>query len=196
MEKNYIDKRDRIISTAIQIISARGMSSLTIKNIAAREHMPEEAIYRYFTGIDEILLEILKVNTKFDDSMISTVESRYTSHLDRAVEFIKLLVAFYSGYPEMAAVSLHYEELLHNVNIRDYVTGFIVKRKEYLCSEFTKAIEENEIVNTFQPDELFNIYLGSVLTEALSRRIIDVEKSYEEHLYSVINKFTNVIRIK
>ncbi len=196
MEKNYIDKRDRIISSAIQIISERGMSSLTIRNLARQEHMPEEAIYRYFAGIDEILLEILMVQTKFDDSMIATVEARYTSHLDKAVGFIKLLVSYYSGYPELAAVSLHYEELLHNINIRDYVAGFIVKRKEYLCNEFASAIAENEIMDTFKPDELFNLYLGNILVEMLSRRIMNSENAFEDHLFSVIDKITNMIRIK
>lgn len=125
MNNNFVNRKDRIIASAIEIISESGLSSLTTKTLAMKENMSESLLYRYFGGIDEVLVEVMNTFTKFDSSIIATIESKNLSHLEKALEFLKTYSIYYDGYKELAAVVLNYEEFLHNVNTREAIGASI-----------------------------------------------------------------------
>ena len=61
------DRQLEIIEAAGKILTASGVSGLTIKNLAKEMKFSESAIYRHFTSKEEIiiaLLEFLKVFRK------------------------------------------------------------------------------------------------------------------------------------
>ena len=55
MGDSFVSRKDRIIASAIEIISESGLSALTTKNLALKENMSEALMYKYFGGIDEVL---------------------------------------------------------------------------------------------------------------------------------------------
>ena len=57
MGDSFVSRKDRIIASAIEIISESGLSALTTKNLALKENMSEALMYKYFGGIDEVLVE-------------------------------------------------------------------------------------------------------------------------------------------
>ena len=57
MNNNFVNRKDRIIASAIEIISESGLASLTTKTLAMKENMSESLLYRYFGGIEEVLVE-------------------------------------------------------------------------------------------------------------------------------------------
>lgn len=56
MGDSFVSRKDRIISSAIEIISESGLSALTTKNLALKENMSETLLYKYFGGINEVLI--------------------------------------------------------------------------------------------------------------------------------------------
>ena len=106
MNNNFVNRKDRIIASAIEIISEAGLASLTTKNLAMKENMSESLLYRYFGGIEEVLVEVVDTFTKFDRSMIATVEAKEISHFERVLEMLGTLSTYYDGYYEMAAIVL------------------------------------------------------------------------------------------
>ena len=50
MNSNFVNRKDRIIASAIEIISESGLSSLNTKTLAMKENMSESLLYRYFGG--------------------------------------------------------------------------------------------------------------------------------------------------
>ena len=56
MTNSFVSRKDRIIASAIEIISEAGLTSLTTKTLAMKENMSESFLYRYFGGIDEVLV--------------------------------------------------------------------------------------------------------------------------------------------
>lgn len=71
--------------------------------------MSEAVLYRYFGSIEEVLVEVVNTYTKFDNSIIMTIESKEIPHLDKALELLKTYSTYYDGYKEISAIVLNYE---------------------------------------------------------------------------------------
>ncbi|MBD8973507.1 MAG: TetR family transcriptional regulator, partial [Clostridiales bacterium] len=89
MNNNFVNRKDRIIASAIEIISEAGLSSLNTKSLAMKENMSESLLYRYFGGIEEVLVEVIETYTKFDKSMLATIDAKNISHFDKVLELLR-----------------------------------------------------------------------------------------------------------
>lgn len=196
MSNSFVNRKDRIIASAIEIISDAGVTSLTTKTLAMRENMSESLLYRYFGGIDEVLEEVIATFLKFDKGMFATIQAKDISHLDKVLELMKMYGTYYAGYKELGAIILNYEVFLHNVNTREAIAECIAKRNQFMIEEFAAAIEEGEIIDTFSPEELADIFLGSADRDLLNRRIRNDDKPHEEFVQSIFEKIAQQIRIK
>ena len=194
MNTSFVNRKDRIVASAIEIISEAGLESLTTKTLAMKENMSESLLYRYFGGIDEVLVEVVETFVKFDKGIIATVESKDISHFEKVTEFIKTLGTYYDGYKEMAAIVLNYEGLLHNVNTRDVIANCIDMRTSFVRRELRAAMEDGEIIDTFTPEELSNIILGSCFRDLLNRRIENDHRSHSSVTTSTLQKLTELLR--
>lgn len=196
MSNSFVNRKDRIIASAIEIISDAGVTSLTTKTLAMRENMSESLLYRYFGGIEEVLEEVIATFLKFDKGMFATIQAKDISHLDKVLELLKMYGTYYAGYKELGAIILNYEVFLHNVNTREAIAECIAKRNQFMIEEFAAAIEEGEIIDTFSPEELADIFLGSADRDLLNRRIRNDDKPHEEFVQSIFEKIAQQIRIK
>jgi AcrR family transcriptional regulator len=196
MDNIFINRKDRIIASAIEIISEAGLASLTTKSLAMKENMSESLLYRYFAGIEEVLVEVVDNFTKFDKGIVATVEAKDISHIDKVLEFLKMFATYYDGYKEMTAIVLNYESFLHNVNTRDKIAGSIELRTSFVRKELKAAMEEGEIIDTFTPEELTNLFIGSTDRDLLNRRIQNDTKSHDQVIESMLDKLTDMVRIK
>ena len=194
MNNNFVNRKDRIIASAIEIISEAGLSSLNTKSLAMKENMSESLLYRYFGGIEEVLVEVIETYTKFDKSMLATIDANKISHFDKVLELLRTLGTYYAGYQEMSAIALNYEELLHNVNTREAIAHCIKMRTEFIRQHLKAAMEEGEIRDDFSPEELSNIFMGSLSRDLLNRRIEYDHTSHTQFADSMLEHLANMLR--
>lgn len=194
MNNNFVNRKDRIIASAIEIISEAGLSSLNTKTLAMKENMSESLLYRYFGGIEEVLVDVIETYTKFDKGMLATIEAKNISHFDKVLELLRTLGTYYSGYQEMGAIALNYEELLHNVNTREAIAHCIKMRTEFVRQHLKAAMEEGEIRDDFSPEELSNIFMGSLNRDLLNRRIEYDTTSHTQFADSMLEHLANMLR--
>ncbi|MCM1179087.1 MAG: TetR/AcrR family transcriptional regulator [Clostridium sp.] len=194
MTNSFVNRKDRIIASAIEIISEAGLTSLTTKTLAVKENMSESLLYRYFGGIDEVLVEVIDTFMKFDKGLLATIEAKDLSHLDKVVELLRTISTYYEGYEELGAIVLNYESFLHNVNTRDKIANCILERTDFVRRQFAAAIEEGEIIDTFSPEELADIFLGSLNRDLLNRRIRHESKTHHEIAKPMLEKLAAMVR--
>lgn len=196
MNNNFINRKDRIVASAIEIISEAGLESLTTKSLAMKENMSESLLYRYFGGIDEVLVEVIDTFTKFDKGIIATIEAKQIPHFQKVIEFMNTLGTYYAGYHEMSAIVLNYEGLLHNVNTRDAVAACIYMRTTFVRNELKAAIDSGEIIDLFTPEELANVIFGGCTRDLLNRRIVNDTRSHVDVMTSTLEKLTALLQVK
>lgn len=196
MNNSFINRKDRIIASAIEIINEAGLASLTTKTLAMKENMSESLLYRYFGGIDEVLVEVVDTYTKFDKAMLATIEAKPISHFEKVREMFRTLSTYYAGYVDMAAIVLNYEELLHNVNTRETIARCIEARTGFVRKELQAAIDDKEIVDVFTAEELACIFFGTMERDLLNRRIENDSRSHEQVAMSMLDKLESILRNK
>lgn len=196
MNSSFINRKDRIIASAIEIINEAGLASLTTKTLAMKENMSESLLYRYFGGIDEVLVEVVDTYTKFDKAMLATIEAKSISHFNKALELFRTLSTYYEGYKEMSVIVLNYEGLLHNVNTREAIAKCISMRTNFVRTEIQAAIDEKEIIDTYTAEELTCIFFGAMERDLLRRRICNDNKSHEQVASSLLEKLEMMLRRK
>ena len=196
MAENFVSRRYSIVSSAIEIISELGLSGLTTHNLAEKENMSEALLYKYFSGIDEVLIEVVDYYFSFDERIRSTVASKEGSFVDKIKDYFDAYTTYYDNYYAISTLMLQYEELLHNIDTRDKVSTCINERREFVSGLFQGAIDAGEIVGDVSAEELSLDASGMMMSHILKRRVVYHKKTFKEEFMDNMEKWLNVLRIK
>lgn len=194
MADNFVSRKYRIVSSAIELISELGLQALTTHNLAEKENTSEALMYKYFSGIDEVLTEVVDYYSSFDDGIRNTVSAKDISSVEKIRVYFNDYSTYYENYYALSTLMLQYEELLHNVNTRDKISLCITQRRNFVEELFRKAIEDGEIVDTFTPKELANNATGMLMTHILDRRITYHKRSFKQDFMENLDKWLDLLK--
>lgn len=194
MSDSFISRKDRIIASAIEIISESGLTSLSTKTLAMKENMSEALIYKYFGGINEVLIEVVEYFVRFDKVIIKTVQGKDVSNVEKIHEFFETYAIYYDNYMEIASIVLNYEELLHNVGTREIISTCIEERNRFLLQLIGNAIEAGEINRTFTAMELKCILMGIIRCQLMDRRTTYHSETLKSEVMESVDKILMLVK--
>lgn len=194
MSDSFISRKDRIIASAIEIISESGLASLSTKSLAMKENMSETLIYKYFGGINEVLIEVVEYFARFDRSIIRTVQGKDVSNVEKIHEFFDTYAIYYDNYIEISAIVLNYEELLHNTGTREIIGACIDERNRFLLQLIQNAMSDREINSTFSAEELKCILTGILSSQLLDRRLTIHSETLRTEVMESIDKILMLVK--
>ncbi len=194
MSDNFISRKDRIIASAIEIISESGLASLSTKTLAMKENMSEALIYKYFGGINEVLIEVVEYFVRFDKSIIKTMQGKDVSNIDKIHDFFETYAIYYDNYMEISAIVLNYEELLHNTGTREIIGTCIEERNCFLLQLIEQAMKAGEINDTFTASQLKCILMGVLSTQLLDRRTTYHSETLKADVMESIDKILMLVK--
>ena len=195
MNDSFVSRKDRIISSAIEIISDSGLSSLTTHNLALKENMSDALLYRYFGSINEVLVEVVDYYARFDDSIRQTVSAKQVTNIQKIKDYFEAYATYYENYYAISTLMLQYEELLHNADTREKITKCITERQLFLEELFDKAIAEHEITTLFSGFDLATQVTGVLMAYILKRRIVYIKTTFKQEFMGFLNKWFELIAI-
>ena len=191
--ESFVSRKDRIIASAIEIISESGLSALTTHNLAIKENMSDGLLYKYFAGIDEVLVEVVDYYFRFDDSLRQTIDSKDEKYTQKLYDYLEAYVTYYDNYYALSTLMLQYEELLHNIYTREKVSKYVTDRIQFLEKLFMGAIQGGEIIDTLTPEELANNMTGLLMAHILNRRIIYNNRSFKNEIMNNFSKWMSLM---
>lgn len=195
MEDSYISNRDKIVASAIELIGDLGLHALTPKNLARKQNISDTLIYKYFGGIDEVLIAVVNEYAAFDINIQRTVDHLDGSYIDKIRYYADTYATYYDNYIGMGAIMLHYEELLHMSKTREIISECMLKRNDFVCSLFQGAIENKEIRPVFTPKELTLVFNGLFTEGLLERRNQYSRKSFRVEMKEMIGHLEKILRL-
>lgn len=195
MEDSYISNRDKIVASAIELIGDLGLHALTPKNLARKQNISGTLIYKYFGGIDEVLIAVVNEYAAFDINIQRTVDHLDGSYIDKIRYYADTYATYYDNYIGMGAIMLHYEELLHMSETREIISECMLKRNDFVCSLFQGAIENKEIRPVFTPKELTLVFNGLFTEGLLERRNQYSRKSFRVEMKEMIGHLEKILRL-
>ena len=195
MEDSYISNRDKIVASAIELIGDLGLHALTPKNLARKQNISDTLIYKYFGGIDEVLIAVVNEYAAFDINIQRTVDHLDGSYIDKIRYYADTYATYYDNYIGMGAIMLHYEELLHMSETREIISECMLKRNDFVCSLFQGAIENKDIRPVFTPKELTLVFNGLFTEGLLERRNQYSRKSFRVEMKEMIGHLEKILRL-
>ena len=196
MTESFISTKDRIISTAIDIISDSGLSSLTTKTISQKANLSEPLLYRFYGDINELLVDVVHYFYRFDKSVQKTVQSKDGSNVEKIRDYASDYAIYYESYESLSIIMLQYEELLHNPATREAVVEGANGRRTFVSGLFKAAAEAGEIREDIDPDSLADLFHGYMHAVCLKRRFGVVKGSFKKDMCVFIDKLLEIISVR
>ena len=194
MREDFISVQDRIISSAIDLISEAGLGSLNFDNISMRINLSGAMIYKYYTN--ELLVDVVKTYFKFDHGIFKTISSREGTYLEKVNMYVDAYSSYYESYYTLSTLALQYEELLHNTYTRDIVLAGIKGRMSFLKDLFQGAIDNHEIAEGFSSGELANALTGIAMMCKLDRRVNYRKGQYKAQIMGYISRWIDLLKVE
>jgi len=140
MLDNYLNRREKITITAIQILDEKGIQGLTTREIAKRQQITEPAIYRHFKSKHEIILSIIEQYKIFDELIENTIRENEMDARSAIHYYIDALTKYYDSYPEITTLMFSMDVYHYDDKLRQQLMTEIVLRGQK-DGELTKDIE-------------------------------------------------------
>lgn len=160
--KAWTDRQMEIMHAAGKLLASGGVKGLTIKNLAAELQFTEAALYRHFTGKEELVLALLDHLARELDELYARSLDGKTSPEERFTVLFSEQLAYFHTYPHFSAVIFSDGLYDESLRIHEAVLRIMNIRQKYLrpvlhdgqqCGLFRRDIPE---------DDLLKIAMGSV----------------------------------
>ncbi len=156
------ERQQEIISTALELISEKGIQGLTIKNLSKKLGITEPAIYRHFENKIQILitlLELLKKNTNVifeeelssDKSAVLKVERLFEKHFKSFAEM-----------PSLASVVFSEEMFRNEERLISKISEVIEYNSQTLLTILKEGQQNNEIRSDIEAEHLVIFIMGAL----------------------------------
>jgi len=156
------ERQQEIISTALDLISEKGIQGLTIKNLSKKLGITEPAIYRHFENKIQILialLDLLKKNTSVifeaelnsDETAVIKVERLFEKHFKSFAEM-----------PSLASVVFSEEMFRNEEKLTDKISEVIEANNKTLLTILRQGQQNNEIRSDIDVEHLGIFIMGAL----------------------------------
>jgi TetR/AcrR family fatty acid metabolism transcriptional regulator len=195
--KQEITKRQlEIISAAGKILSASGVSGLTIKNLAKEMGFSESAIYRHFTSKEQIILAML-------DYLVDNMDGRYTkaisSELNPEQQFIALFqtqFSFFHHNPHFIVAVFSDGLMEESEQINSTILKIMAVKMKHLKPIIQKGQESQIFTSELSSEDLIHIIMGSIRLKMYKWRLANFQLDSIKEGDHLIHSLLTLIKTK
>ena len=191
MSKLLHTKESLILST-IEVISEHGLQGLTTREVAKRQGISESTIFKHYKSKNELILAVLEYFSQYDQAIIESLGLKELKPIEAITYFVEAYVTYYENYPEITAITLSYEGLMHEVELSDVVKRIFTKRVNTIQSLIQDAKRHNEIPKDVDTKSLADHIIGLERVVILRWRLNYYDFSLKDHTLIALKMLLNV----
>lgn len=140
------DKKERILSAALQVFSNQGYYSTNVSDIANVAEVSQGTIYNYFESKEQIMLEVFKKweETFFSQSQVEALQSAQSAK-EALQAFGSHVAEIFEQTKEFLPIQIElWSQVNHNSVIKSGFKKIFSKQRELIASLLLKGIQEGE----------------------------------------------------
>jgi len=183
-----------IIEAASKILTASGVSGLTIKNLAKEMQFSESAIYRHFTSKEEIIIAML--NYLFDS--IETRLSNIVSSSDPEENFKALFseqIKFFKGNQHFVVAVFSDGLMEESQRINEILLKLMNLKMKHLMPIVMAGQQKGVFTNAITTEELIHIIMGAFKLQMFKWRVanfqFDITRNGDNMVQSILTLIKN-----
>lgn len=162
MNYRFIHRKNTMLISAIDILDKGGIQGLTTKEIAKAEGVTEAAVYKHYTGKQEIVAAILERFASFDDQICNTIQQQEMSEREGILYYAKAYAEYYQGYPQIATLLFSFDVFRYDPELKRMMHETMEKRRAFLEQFIRNCRTATGIAGQIPPKVLADLVLGCI----------------------------------
>lgn len=180
------ERQMEIIDAAGRILTTSGVSGLTIKRLAAEMNFSESAIYRHFTGKEEIIIAMLRFlkDTIGEHVALASQEGDTTEARLRAM--FRSMYGYFKDRPHFVVAVFSDGLMEESDRINESILGIMGTMMGNFMPVVMEGQRRKTLTNAIAAEDLLHIVMGSFRLLMFKWRVadfgFDIERSAENTL--------------
>lgn len=184
------DRQFEIIEAAGKILSASGVSGLTIKNLAKEMKFSESAIYRHFTSKEEIIIALLEyLAISMDERYTKAVSGEQTPE-EKFKTLFQNQFSFFKKNPHFVVAVFSDGLMEESQRINETILKIMGIKIKHLMPIILEGQQKKVFTNSITSDELIQIVMGTFRLQMFKWRVAnfkyDIGKKGDIMIQSVL----------
>lgn len=175
MENVITDRQLEIIEAAGKILTRSGVSGLTTKNLAREMEFSEAAIYRHFSGKEDITIHLLEYLAEQLDQVNTNALNKDGTSEEKLRSLLQAQIHFFKNHPYFVVAVFSDGLLEESQRINKTIFQIMQVMMKHLLPIIIEGQQSKEFINKITTDELINIVMGTFRLQMFKWRISDFE---------------------
>lgn len=192
MNYRFLHRKDTMLISAIDILDKGGIQGLTTKEIAKAEGVTEAAVYKHYTGKQEIVAAILERFASFDEQICDTIRQQKMTEEEGILFYAKAYAEYYQGYPQIATLLFSFDVFRYDPELKHVMRNTMENRRMFL-EDFIKGCRaDTGDQNRMAPAVLANLVLGCIWNSTYYWKLHDETKDLKIEILTGIKALLGV----
>ncbi|MBK6331639.1 MAG: TetR/AcrR family transcriptional regulator [Bacteroidetes bacterium] len=196
MTKIISDRQLEIIEAAGKILTASGVSGLTIKNLAREMKFSESAIYRHFTSKEEIIVALLEYLARSMDIRYTNAVTNEQSPIEKFTTLFQNQFSFFKTNPHFVVAVFSDGLMEESKRINETILKIMGVKIKHLLPIILEGQQKNVFTNTITSDELMHIVMGTFRLQMYKWRVANFEFDIIRNGNNMIQSILSIICLK
>jgi AcrR family transcriptional regulator len=175
MATTISDRQLEIIEAAGKILTASGISGLTIKNLAKEMQFSESAIYRHFTSKEEIIIALLEYLAENMDERYTNAISPEQSPEEKFVTLFQNQFVFFDKNPHFVVAVFSDGLMEESQRINETILKIMAIKMKHLTPIIAEGQQKRAFTNTITTEELTHIVMGTFRLQMFKWRVANFQ---------------------
>ncbi len=196
MTAEITNRQLEIIEAAGKILTESGINSLTTKNLAQKVGFSESALYRHFSGKEEIVLTMLTYLAKTMGERLELVHSENQTPEEQFITLFQSQFSFFSQNPHFVVAVFSDGLMEENQKINDAIFKIMSVKMKYLMPIIMEGQQKKVFTNALTTDELTHIVMGTFRLQMYKWRVANFQFDIIRNGDNMIQSILTLIKDK
>ena len=183
-----------IIEAAGKILTASGVSGLTIKNLAKEMKFSESAIYRHFTSKEEIIIALLEyLAQSMDERYSNAIKSEHTPE-EKFTLLFQNQFNFFNKNPHFVVAVFSDGLMEESQKINETISKIMSVKMKHLLPIITEGQQKSIFTNSITSEELMHIVMGTFRLQMYKWRVANFQFDIVRNGNNLIQSLLTIIK--
>lgn len=190
------ERQLEIIEAAGKILTTSGVGGLTIKNLAKEMKFSESAIYRHFTGKEEIIIALLEYLAQSMDERYTEAIKSGQSPEEKLITLFQNQFSFFNKYPHFVVAVFSDGLMEESERINETILKIMAVKMKHLMPIIVEGQQKNIFTNSITSDELIHIVMGTFRLQMFKWRVANFQFDIIRNGDNLIQSVLTLIKTK
>lgn len=194
--EDITDRQIEIITAAGKILSASGVSGLTIKNLAKEMQFSESAIYRHFESKEDIIVGLLNYLAQNMDERLTKASSNEKNPLENFEAVFLNQFQFFAQKPYLVVAVFSDGLMEESEKINAQIFKIMQVKMKHLLPIVMQGQQQGFFTNTITSEELIHIVMGTFRLLMFKWRIANFQFDIERQGQNILAALLTILKNK